>query len=203
MEIELKYSLNKTQKSTFKTATFLQNLREEKKTLISTYYDDRKLSLLGHDYILRIRKSGTDYVQTVKKSGKVDGALHSRPEWEWLISHDKPEPQFFPEPSLVESIHLIPIFITEFERTTWQIVYENTKIELCLDDGLVYLPEHAIFSQKSSEPILEIEMELISGKKEDLLAFGTQIEQRFALSPETKSKAQRGFELYASILRSH
>lgn len=56
---------------------------------------------------------------------------------------------------------LEPVFTTDFKRQSWQVPFGESLIELAIDCG-------HIESRGKSRPIYEIELELISGKVDDI-----------------------------------
>jgi inorganic triphosphatase YgiF len=95
--------------------------------------------------------------------------------------------------------HLKPLFCTDFERQHWLIDHAGAQIEVALDQGRIHVPGTPL-----SEPLLELELELLSGPEEALMALADQLRQTpqgpITLTPCDASKAQRGQALWS---RSH
>lgn len=191
IELELKYAITAEQVTDFLALPYLQSIAHSANDLYSIYYDTIDFELFKKDYVLRVRKKGDSYIQTVKRSGHVVNGLHERPEWEWVLSNKQINLNYFPEVDMLKGLALKPIFITEFERLTWLITQKGTRFELCLDQGSVYIP-----NSKSTTPISEIELELISGSADTLSNFGSMLQAQLGLKTENVSKAERGFKLY-------
>ncbi|MFN7097447.1 MAG: inorganic triphosphatase, partial [Gammaproteobacteria bacterium] len=80
-------------------------------------------------------------------------------------------------------------FITDFQRTTWDIAFnDSTMIEVALDQGVVTAGTRI-------DTIQEIELELKNGNPELLKTVAKLFELELALTPESRSKAARGFAL--------
>ena len=147
-----------------------QNLR-------NWYFDTPDLRLSADKVALRIREQSGTYIQTFKTKGNSVNGLHQRGEWEWQI--DKPELDIS---LLVEADYppakqgadwaaeLEVIFATNFARTVWIIEWpeSDTVIEVALDQGEVSYT--SLQGQAYADDICELELELKSGKVEDLMA---------------------------------
>jgi len=202
-EIELKYLVSDddiinriTALLTHKQLAFVQS----KKTLSNCYFDTTDLNLRGHDMGLRVRICNDAIEQTIKTAGKVVGGLHQRPEYNVEITEAFPDLTLFPrdiwqdsqQPEVIQN-SLVSLFNTDFERNIWTISgIGQSQIELVFDKG-------EISSVGSSEAICEIEIELITGKTEDLFHLAEMLFQELEMRPGTQSKAARGYSLYHGI----
>jgi triphosphatase len=94
---------------------------------------------------------------------------------------------------------LRPLFCTDFERQRWVITQAEAQIEVALDRGDIRVPGTAL-----SAPILELELELLSGPDTALLVVAQALRQSpsgpLALLPSDTSKAQRGMALWRSAV---
>jgi triphosphatase len=164
--------------------------------LVSVYYDTPKQRLRRQQLVLRVRQHSEGCVQTVKRGGDFAG-LFDRDEWEAPVQSLEPDLQSIvnsPMKDLIEPHqfrHLIPIFRTEFERTTWAIEGSGSKIELTYDAG-------TIEAGSASEPIHELEFELKEGGVGDLFALARKIGREVPLRLGVLSKSDRGFALARS-----
>ena len=100
--------------------------------LTSIYYDTPDLRLLDAAISLRVRHMAGGWFQAVKGAGHSLGGLHQRMEWEDVIAGDAPdfgkitEPglaAIFADPALRSALR--PIFVTDVERTEWQLAFED------------------------------------------------------------------------------
>lgn len=172
-------------------------------TLFSTYFDTPGLHLKQQRSALRVRAVGDTWIQTFKGGGGAQGGLHQRYEWECEVAGasfelarllpliDNPQARaILALPGLVET--LVPMFVTDFERTAWTLQLEqDTVVELALDQGYVVAGE----AEAQMSAINEIELELKSGQLPVLLAFAEALRAQLPLQPSNISKAQRGFAL--------
>jgi inorganic triphosphatase YgiF len=87
------------------------------------------------------------------------------------------------------------LFCTDFERQRWVINHADAKIEVAQDQGRIHVPGTDL-----SEPLLELELELLSGPEEALMALADALRQTpqgpVMLLPSDASKAQRGMALW-------
>ncbi|MGP9435433.1 CYTH domain-containing protein [Ewingella sp. AOP8-B2-18] len=163
--------------------------------LTNIYYETADNWMRSHDMGLRIRGFDDQYEMTIKTAGSVVGGLHQRPEYN--VELKKPTlklsafpKEIWPEGCKVAALQkaLLPLFSTNFMREKWVITYQQSEIELGLDQGEVVAGE-------LSEPLAEIELELKSGTTADLLALAALIGQNGGLRQGGLSKAARGYHL--------
>lgn len=195
-EIELKLALAPNAVTAFLQLPILVAAGEpQRKLLLSRYFDTSALDLMTQRAALRVRHIGQQWIQTIKIGGTAINGLHSRPEWETPVPDDQPHPELFSEPyvhtvltaDITKQLH--PVFQTEFWRSTWLIDFEGSHIEVALDQG-------EVSSQGRSAPICEVELELKSGQVNALTDLARIFAQQITLTPDSISKAQRGYALY-------
>ncbi len=200
-EVELKYLVLEKDVSAqiFELInTHSLTFNHQHKKLSNCYFDTPALALRQLDIGLRIRICGDAIEQTIKTAGVVIGGLHQRPEYNVTLAHPFPELALFPEniwPE-IDSVakyqsQLVPLFNTDFTRELWQINYQNSVIELAFDQG-------TITSDGRSLDICELELELLSGERDDLFALAKLLFSKLALRAGTESKAARGYRLFAN-----
>lgn len=198
-EIELKYLVEGIEVAKkFTQLLEQQNLSYIHKTrhLSNTYFDTQDRQLRKLDFGLRVRKADDYTEQTIKTAGTIIGGLHQRPEYNVDIVGSSPDLSLFPldiwpEHISVEALQaeLLSIFSTNFTRESWQITFNGSEIEVAFDQG-------AIESQGNQLPICEIEIELISGKRQAVLDFAQLLFEIFNLAAGQQSKAARGYQLW-------
>lgn len=195
-EVELKLAIADGAIAAFRRDPLLAGpLHHGTARLLNQYFDTPSLLLRRRGVALRIRRSGRTWLQTVKQAGIVEGGLSTRPEWEQRFSGhfdfsaiDDP-----PLRRLLErhQPRLEPVFTTDFRRETWVVEPEpGCRIEVALDRG-------AISARAASQPLAEVELELKAGTPAQLLSFGCALAQRHPLYPDERSKALRGYALFA------
>jgi triphosphatase len=83
---------------------------------------------------------------------------------------------------------LVCIFETHFYRRKLRVDSGETICEVSLDEG-------EIIADGGRAPISELEIELFSGKQEDMMMIGERIAEKYGLKPEPLSKYARGKSL--------
>src|SRR5690606_10911168 len=168
-------------------------------TLDNTYFDTPKLQLKARKVAVRTRRQGRQMLQTVKCAAVSSGGLSQRPEWEtaWTGDFDF-SPVDDPATARLLERHrdeLVPVFTTRFRRETRRLVpQEGVSILLMIDTGAVHVrtPEGV---EREAE-ICELELELESGRAQDLLDLACTLAQDLPLMPADVSKAERGYRLF-------
>ncbi|MFM2483211.1 CYTH domain-containing protein [Celerinatantimonas sp. YJH-8] len=171
-------------------------LQHEIRHLRSVYFDTTERHLRRLQMGLRIRTGDEQNVQTLKTAGRNIGGLHERPEFNQVIEGNHPELGRFEHVDWPDDIdlmqletQLLPIFVTDFLRTTWLIDLENeTLIEVALDSGQLQADD-------KQEPIQEIELELVKGDVAQLFLLARQLTQLEGIQLVSTSKAKRGYAL--------
>lgn len=163
--------------------------------LLNIYYETDDSWLRRHDMGLRVRGRGGEYEMTLKTSGRVVGGLHQRPEYN--IALDKAElaleklpADIWPGGVLPADLaaRVKPLFSTDFDREKWLVDQGESRIEIALDLGEVRAGEHR-------EAIGELELELLHGRVEDVLALAGELITTGVLRQGSLSKAARGYHL--------
>jgi len=150
--------------------------------LSNTYFDTPERKMLSRNGSIRVRNiSDSDaedetYEHTIKLGGKVDNGLHQRYEWNYkTFSKSFSKEEFLegisrsedPSDILINALEgiedddLVPICKTKFKRTVYTLGYGDSLMEACFDVG-------KLSAGDKSEPICELELELISGDVVDL-----------------------------------
>ncbi|MCH9636525.1 CYTH domain-containing protein [Rickettsiella endosymbiont of Litargus connexus] len=164
--------------------------------LISRYFDTSDLALWKEGLSMRVREAGGRTIQTLKTAGEQIGDLQHRHEWDQPVTQNSPNIEQFTDPSLITKLktilgdkHLLELFHTDFQRSSWSLNTEGTQIELVLDQGLV--------KTVTNQAVLhEIELELKQGDSQQLYKIAELLKSTIPLTVETRSKAERGYLLY-------
>ncbi len=163
--------------------------------LTNIYFETESSQLRRWDMGLRIRGFGDSYEMTLKTAGQTLGGLHQRPEYN--VALEKPEldiallpAEIWPAGTDLATLQqqLKPLFSTHFVREKWVVTYLQSEIEVAFDLG-------EVSAGNESEALSEIELELKSGQREDLLAFAEALSTIGGLRLGSKSKAARGYAL--------
>ncbi len=169
--------------------------------LLNTYFDTPALDLKNRRMAVRERLAGEQWLLTVKTAGRSENGLSRRQEWEGPTT-----PGALQFDALVDDTTLAadlmalrpalqPLFATDFERQRWVLEHDGARIEVALDQGRIHVPGTAL-----SEPLLELELELLAGPEAALSTLAAALRQTaqgaIALTPNDTSKAQRGMALW-------
>jgi len=175
----------------------LQALREmpiwqghTRQTLNATYFDTPALALNKSGLSLRLRQG----IQTLKALGPQGMGLFDRGEWESPAPGGALDLEAFKNTPLnalnLKPSDLLPIIQVDVDRSTLVIDWQQSRIELSLDQGTVWADSH-------QAPLCELELELIEGKLGDVFDLAKRLGQTVRLIPALTSKAGRGYGLLA------
>lgn len=163
-------------------------------TLRNLYFDTPDLALRRQRVALRLRRAGRRWLQTVKCASASRAGLSSRPEWEQPFSGHF-DFSAIDDPALrteLETLRdrgvLITVFDTTFERREWRFRAGGGELLLMADRG------HIIAGERC-ETISELELELAGAPVDTLLDFAARLAATLPLRAESRSKAQRGYDL--------
>ncbi|AXS80713.1 CYTH and CHAD domain-containing protein [Dechloromonas sp. HYN0024] len=193
-EIELKLQLSPKAAKKLAEHPLLADIPAQKQHLLNTYFDTPSLELHARRVAVRFRKKGWIWLCTVKSAEPASGGLAMRSEWEapatpgtFDFSHvDNADFRNF----LERRTHQFePIFTTDFRRQIWHVPFGESLIELAIDRG-------QIESRGRKTPICEIELELLSGRVDDIFGLTRQLQKNLDLFPAIASKAERGYNLF-------
>jgi inorganic triphosphatase YgiF len=200
METELKLSLNAANLPLL-LAHPLLTTGEHKERLLNTYFDTPDLALQQHRMAVRERLAGEQWLLTVKTAGQSQNGLSRRQEWEGPTTPNALQfDTLVDDAALAQDLmalrpYLRALFCTDFERQRWVIDHAGAQIEVALDQGRIHVPGTDL-----NEPLLELELELLSGPESSLMVLADvlrQTPQGPVMLPSDASKAQRGMALWA------
>lgn len=163
--------------------------------LSNIYYDTAENFLRSHHIGLRIRGCNNAYEMTFKSPGSTVGGIAHRAEYNVELSANQLDlsllpADIWPENTQIAELQnsLTPLFSTDFIRNKWLIDFQQSQIEIALDQG-------TIKADSRNVPISELEMELKKGNAADMLALAQQLTTIEGLRLENQSKASRGYRL--------
>ena len=169
--------------------------RQPTLSLMNAYFDTDTASLMQGGMALRIRAVNSQFIQTVKTRGSNRVGMHARGEWEWFLPTDRLDLSLLSEVPLPESLQdmvwsreLVEVYRTDFERQVWNIVTEDSKMEVVCDQGWVTSPY-------GKDAICELELELKEGQETALYQFALQLAEQVPMQVSLVSKAQKGVRL--------
>ena len=205
-ETELKLQLNPTDLPLLLAHPLLAAAAPAER-LWNTYFDTPDLALKTRRMAVRERLAGAVWLLTVKTAGSSADGVSRRREWEGPTT-----PGALDFAALVDDVPLAAelmalrpalraLFCTDFARRRWVLAHAGAQVEVALDEGTVSVPGSAL-----SEPLLELELELLSGPDAALLSLADALRDcpggALGLLPSDVSKAQRGMALWERSLAS-
>lgn len=191
-EIELKLALSPTAFSALSAQLSQQQVIAHSRQFLGNTYYDYPCRFFAHQKMgLRVRQEDETFTLTLKTNGDVTGGLHARPEYNLPLSENTT-----PSNEQIRSLlpldlpdePLQPLFSTNFNRTFWLIDFQQSQIEVALDEG-------EIIAGDKATPICEMECELKQGNLWDLFDFLRGLELPESVYFSGTSKAQRGYQL--------
>lgn len=193
-EIEIKFRTDAAGLARLMDAPLLKTASDLKtENLKATYFDTPSHALRKKGVILRIRKSGDDVpVLGMKAPGAVgDGPFH-RKEVEVNSPSLKPNLALFDKTTekfltrIIRGQPLAAKFKMEFKRQSGFVTSDGSVIEIAVDQGHMSCGKLLV-------PLAEVELELVSGNKLDLLDLAIKLAEDFSLRLDFVSKAEKGF----------
>jgi inorganic triphosphatase YgiF len=207
-EIELKLALPPDAAAAFAARPLLAVVRPRRVPLDATYFDTADHLLARHGMALRVRRSGSAWVQTLKTAAtRSHGGLTARPEMDMparllrgVPTVNRARLAITPAGELLarqaRPPRLLPIFRVRVQRTVWELRHGASVIEVVLDRGRI---EAQRDGRRVRLPVSEIELELRSGRAEDLMTAALRLvgtgASALPLVPSVRSKAARGYLL--------
>jgi inorganic triphosphatase YgiF len=203
METELKLSLSAPELPRLLTHPLLAQAGDTQR-LLNTYFDTPDLALQQRRMAVRERLADEQWLLTVKTAGQSQNGLSRRQEWEGPTTPGALQfNTLVDDAALAQDLmtlrpNLQALFCTDFERQRWVIAHAGAQIEIALDQGRIHVPGTDL-----SEPLLELELELLSGPESALMSLADVLRQTpqgpVTLVPSDASKAQRGMALWAQV----
>ncbi|WP_291915442.1 CYTH domain-containing protein [Limnohabitans sp.] len=200
METELKLGLSAADLPRLLAHPLLTQAGDTQR-LLNTYFDTPDLALQQRRMAVRERLAGDQWLLTVKTAGQSQNGLSRRQEWEGPTTPGALQfDALVDDATLAQDLmtlrpDLRALFCTDFERQRWVITHDGARIEVALDQGRIHVPGTDL-----SEPLLELELELLSGPESTLMLLADVLRQTpqgpVTLAPSDASKAQRGMALW-------
>jgi inorganic triphosphatase YgiF len=206
MEIELKYKVESPEKiDKILNDPVLRKIAEEgtDETVMmkAAYFDTEDNVLIKNNIAFRIRSEGSKIIATLKWKDSDEGisGLYVREEINVPVSDEScflaPDPGIFKESTVgrdlldvLDGKPLVNIFDINFRRDRFKVDSGDSIMEISVDEG-------SIVTTKGKLPIRELEIELFTGSREDLLELGDSIAKKHELKPEPVTKFGRGVAL--------
>lgn len=157
----------------------------------NTYYDTPEQFFAQQQMGLRVRSHNHQHEITLKTKGDIVGGLHIRPEYNLPLPSNQPDLNALIQhfnldlPSTLAA-QLVAIFSTDFTRQKWLLAFNQSQIEVALDQGMIK-------NCYGEEAICEVELELKQGELADVLVLIRQMPLQDGMWFSSLSKAQRGY----------
>jgi triphosphatase len=193
-EIEIKFRADAAGLARLLSAPLIKAANDlQTENLKATYFDTPSNALRKKGIILRIRKSGDAVpVLGMKAPGTdTDGPFH-RLEVEVNSPSLKPDLALFDKITrkfltrIIGDQPVAPKFKMQFTRQSGLITCGGSVVEIAVDQGHMTCGKQRV-------PLAEVELELVSGNKADLLDLAKTLAQDFSLRLDFVSKAEKGF----------
>lgn len=203
MEIELKYLFDdEASKDAIFNDKYISKVKDDGSETVTpmraVYLDTQEGALRKKEMAFRVRHEYSKFVATLKWGGSAEEGLHVRGELNVPVDEgflETPTLEVFKGSEIYDEIadiagsgKLIPVMEMNYVRR-----------EIRLDTGLsidvLSVDEGEIKTANGTLPILELEIELYTGDKDDMIALGRKLEEKYHLKRGNRSKYQRGLEL--------
>ena len=196
-EIEIKLQI-KDEAEVEKIYTWLKSIAMDDLQSIemkAIYYDTEDGFFNKHRIAYRVRRENKSIVATYKSGNVNKNGIFERVEINKVAKSVEPDITVFADEALiwevvkkVQNVDLKPIVVTDFTRKCAVIKWQNSQIEVALDQGIVW-------GKNNKSPICELELELKDGNENDLLNLKEKLMQRFAIENSVISKYKKGLIL--------
>ncbi len=203
MEIELKYLVKEPiARERILKDRHLSEIKEkgsdEEIVMRAVYYDTADLDLSRNEIAFRVRLENGRPIATVKWGGDVSEGLHVRGEFNMPLpdaGKNVPSVDIFRESDIYEKLKDAAEGkpLTELMRV--DCVRKQFKVDTGRSLNVVSLDIGEIITGNGSAPVAELEIELYSGDKDDMIALGRELASKYNLEPGNKSKFRIGLEL--------
>ena len=197
IELELKLGLRDCDPSRVSDALYfvLGRVIPRQTDMLQNVYFDHKGLLHRAGVAIRTRSVNGSHEMTVKMREPDEGSLSQRREWNFPI--DTSSLDYAHLESLDLPVSVVPViqdrsldvvFQNAFERTDWRVTEDNCDVTISLDLGSVRV-------DRRESKVSELELELLSGDVEQLIALGCEVSERLPAFMGVISKAERGDRL--------
>jgi inorganic triphosphatase YgiF len=175
--------------------------------LRTLYYDTPAFDLRRRRLALRVRREGRRFVQALKLERPARRGLAVRGEWEAQVRGCEPDLARIPDSAARARARaaaagkpLLPVFETDFERTSLRLSRGRSAVLLAADVGEI----RAVAARartgaggagRARAEIREVELELVRGDPRALREIAALLRRVLPLRVEARSKAERGYAL--------
>ena len=207
MEIELKYLFeDEASKDAIFSDKYISKVKDEGSETVTpmcaVYLDTQDGALRKKEIAFRVRHEYSKFVATLKWGGSAEEGLHVRGELNVPVDEDfleMPTLEVFKGSEIYDEI----ADIADSGKLITVMEMNFVRREIRLDTGLsidvLSVDEGEIKTANGTLPILELEIELYTGNKDDMIALGRKLEEKYHLKRGNRSKYQRGLELLGFV----
>lgn len=203
-EIELKLALVSGKLE--KARDVLGRARFRRTSIDDVYFDTPDRDLRRRGLVLRLRRDGERWLQTLKAAPTQQALVPVRGEWEVPLPAGRKVPsldleRFDIAPLRVlmraglDASALAPVFRSRVTRRRGTLTHGSSEVEVALDSGQL---QARGAGGRRRQRVAELEVELKSGKPEDVIDIATDLVRHasgITLVPSLRSKAERGYAL--------
>ncbi len=203
MEIELKYLFDdEASKDAIFNDKYILKVKDEGSETVTpmhaVYLDTQDSALMKKEMAFRVRHEYSKYVATLKWGGSAEEGLHVRGELNVPVDEgflETPTLEVFKGSEIYDEIADIAGSGTLIPVMDMNYVRREIRLDTGLSIDVLSVDEGEIKTANGTLPILELEIELYIGNKDDMIALGRKLEEKYHLKRGNRSKYQRGLEL--------
>lgn len=174
--------------------------------LLNVYFDTPAQDLRRAKAALRLRfdTEAQCWIQTLKTAGRSEQGFSARHEWEVKLPLKNADASVTPDwrfdlfaadaqaylHEIADALH--PVFHTDFQRDVFDYQSNGHHFEFALDRGEVRLADKR---NTATTAIKDLEIEFIAGDLAQMQALAERVQTALNATPQTLSKAARGYFL--------
>ena len=146
----------------------------------------------------RVRHEYSKYVATLKWGGSAEEGLHVRGELNVPVDEgflEAPTLEVFKGSEIYDEIADVAGSKKLVSVMEMNFVRREIRLDTGLSIDVLSVDEGEIKTADGTLPLLELEIELYTGDKDDMIALGRKLEEKYHLKRGNRSKYQRGLEL--------
>lgn len=193
-EIEIKFRTDAASLARLLDSQLIKTAKDfQTENLKATYFDTPSNALRKNGTILRIRKSGDEVpVLGMKAPGAARDGPFQRRELEVNSPEKEPDLALFDKTTrkflarIIRDQSVAVKLKMEFKRQSGLVTCGSSVVEIAVDQGRITVGKRRV-------PLAEVELELVSGNKADLLDLAMKLAEEFSLRLDFVSKAEKGF----------